>query len=143
MPIDSRCFRSLLSGRRSLFIALAFFLLMTAVGAIPGEANALAEIIPDKLSHFVAYAFISVLLFAGIAGSPIRRAWRTMLGVALLGLLDEAIQELMPYRNADLRDWQVDLLAAACASGTMAWRARLSRVAAHPQNGADAVRPRD
>jgi VanZ family protein len=136
MPIDGHGCRSFFSGRRSLFIAFAFFLLMTAVGAIPGEANALSEIIPDKLSHFVAYAFISVLLFAGIAGSPMRRAWRTLLIVALLGLLDEAIQELMPYRNADL-------LAAACASGTMAWRARLSRVAAHLQVGADTACPRD
>jgi VanZ family protein len=141
MPIDGRGRAPFFSGRRSLFAALAFFLLMSTIGAIPGEANALAEIIPDKLSHFVAYAFISVLLFGGIAGSPMRRAWRTVLAAALLGLLDEAIQELMPYRNADLRDWQVDLLAAACASGTMAWRARFSRVAAKLQTGADAARP--
>ena len=143
MPIDDHSRRSFFSGRRSLFVAFAFFLLMTAVGAIPGEANALSEIIPDKLSHFVAYAFISVLLFAGIAGSPIRRAWRTLLIVALLGLFDEAIQELMPYRNADLRDWQVDLLAAVCASGTMAWRARFSRVVAELRTGTDAARPGD
>jgi VanZ family protein len=141
MPIDGPGRTLFFSGRRSLFAALAFFLLMSTIGAIPGEANALSEIIPDKLSHFVAYAFISVLLFGGIAGSPMRRAWRTVLAAALLGLLDEAIQELMPYRNADLRDWQVDLLAAACASGTMAWRARFSRVAAKLQTGADAARP--
>jgi len=133
----------LFSGRRSLLAALGFFLLMSAVGAIPGEANALAEIIPDKLSHFVAYAFISVLVFGGISGNPIRRAWCTMLIVALLGLLDEAIQGLMPYRNADLRDWKVDLLAAACASGTMAWRARLSRVAAALQTGSETAHAQD
>jgi VanZ family protein len=72
-----------------------------------------------------------------------RRAWRTMLIVALLGLLDEVIQGLMPYRHADLRDWKVDLLAAACASGTMAWRDRHSRIASRLHADADAARTQD
>jgi VanZ family protein len=103
---------TMITPRRCLQAAIAFFLLMVCIGAIPGKASAVADMIPDKLLHFVAYAVLSCLLYGGMAGSRAARALRTLCLIALLGALDEAIQWLMPYRNANLLDWKFDMLAA-------------------------------
>ncbi|MDP3842575.1 MAG: VanZ family protein [Oxalobacteraceae bacterium] len=93
-------------------IAFAFFALMVAIGAIPGEATALSAMVPDKLLHFTAYASLSGLIYSGLTGRPLSRAVRTLLAIALLGGLDETIQSFMPYRSADWADWEFDMLAA-------------------------------
>lgn len=97
----------------SLIIALAFFAAMLAIGAIPGEANALSAQISDKLLHFLAYSFLTCCLYASISGDKLRRAWISLLLVGVLGALDETIQRFMPYRSCDLEDWLFDILAGA------------------------------
>ena len=103
---------TLCTPRRCRIIAAAFFLLMLAIGAVPGEAQALSDTFGDKLLHLVAYSFLTCLLFGGLSGAIAVRAWRTIMAIGLLGGLDEAIQSFMPYRNASTTDLALDMLAA-------------------------------
>lgn len=104
---------ALFTPRRCIAAALAFFLLMLGVGAIPGKANALSAVIYDKLLHMTAYGFMSVLLYLGLSGRALGRGFLTLLTVGVMGALDEALQSTMSYRNASLADWQADMLAAS------------------------------
>lgn len=110
MPISET--RPLIGATRCLGIAFAFFTLMVLICAIPGNAKAASAIINDKILHFVAYGFLSCLIYGGLAGRLLNRAVRTVLAIALLGGLDETIQIFMPYRSADLADWEFDMLAS-------------------------------
>lgn len=98
--------------RFGLIAALLFFFLMIVLGSLPGRAEALSSLTHDKLLHFAAYSVISLLLYAGMEGSRLKRAMKTLLSVALLGLLDETIQHFLHYRNSDVRDWLFNMLAA-------------------------------
>lgn len=98
--------------QRCQIIAAAFFVLMLLIGAIPGEAAALSDAVGDKLLHLCAYSFLTCVLFGGLSGNSAGRAFRTMMMIGLLASLDEGIQSLMPYRNANLTDWMFDILAA-------------------------------
>ncbi len=104
--------RNLLTPRFSLLTGGAFFLLMVAIGAIPGEATGLAAKIPDKLLHFIAYSFLTCCIHRSLNCGLLSRAVRTVMIVGVLGALDENIQRFMPYRSCDLKDWIFDLLAA-------------------------------
>jgi hypothetical protein len=61
-----------------------------------------------------AVAFLSCLIYGGLEGNPLNRALCTLLLIGFLGALDEGIQSFMPYRTADLADWEFDMLAALC-----------------------------
>lgn len=102
----------LLPQRYCLLAALAFFVLMVAIGAVPGKAQEISSLMYDKLLHFIAYAFLSLLLYAGLRGHPAIRALHTLLAAAALGGLDEAIQSLVTYRDASWADWQTDVIAS-------------------------------
>ena len=104
--------RTLITPKRCRLAAFAFFALMVAIGAIPGEAKALSAMVDDKLLHFAAYSCLAGMIYFSLAGGPANRALRTLLAIALLGGLDETIQSFMPYRSADLADWAFDMLAA-------------------------------
>jgi VanZ family protein len=121
--------------RRCLAVAFVFFALMVAIGAIPGEATALSATVPDKLLHFTAYASLTCLIYAGLTGRPLSRAMRTLLAIALLGGLDEAIQSFMPYRSADWADWEFDMLAALSCVVVLALLHTLREANARPSNG--------
>lgn len=97
---------------RCLLAALILFALMVAVGAVPGKAQALSAAVYDKLLHFAAYALLSGLVYGALSGRPAVRALRTLVVVGALGALDEAIQGLMPYRDANWMDWNFDMMAA-------------------------------
>jgi VanZ family protein len=131
-----RYFRVLAASGNRLTIAYLFFVLMVAIGSIPGEANALSATFGDKLLHFCAYAFLSALIFTGSSGNAWSRAARAFLAIACLGATDEMIQGLMPYRTADFADWAWDMLAATWtiallaaldAAGVRTGRRRTSR----------------
>ncbi|RJG05776.1 hypothetical protein D3870_06875 [Noviherbaspirillum cavernae] len=101
-------------------IAFAFFALMVGIGTVPGKATALSSAIYDKLLHFLAYAFITALIYAGLSGTRILRGLGTILVVGVLGAIDELSQGLMPYRHANFSDWSVDMIAAmACIASIM------------------------
>lgn len=124
----------ILSPRFCLYAACAFFSLMVLAGAIPGKAEALSAAVYDKLLHFSAYAFLSALIYGACCTNSIRpamRAVRTLLLIAILSTVDEGIQALMPYRDANLLDWIVNVLAAlatilALGAARAAWEAALA-----------------
>ena len=95
-----------------LTMLLIFFGTMVALGAIPGNANALSARMGDKTLHLLAYGFMSFLCFRSIKGSRCEQSVISLLIMALLGLLDESLQSLLPYRNASLVDWCFDMAAA-------------------------------
>jgi len=101
-----------LTPRRCLLVAMMLFMLMVVLGAIPGKAQELTTAVHDKLLHFLAYGLLSALIYGGLPTSPVTRCIATLIAVASLGAIDEAIQALLPYREASWFDWEVDMMAA-------------------------------
>lgn len=100
-----------LTPRRCLLAAVLMFILMVALGAIPGKAQELTSVVHDKLLHFLAYGLLSALIYGSLSGEPVERGLRTLIAIGTLGALDEAIQALLPYREASWLDWEVDMIA--------------------------------
>ena len=116
-----------------LFFLAAFFLSMVAIGSMPGEANALSSRFGDKPLHAAAYGLISVLAHWSLMGSRHARAIASVILVGLLGLLDESIQQLLPYRNASLSDWCFDIAAAIAVASFFWLRESHSARTIHPE----------
>ncbi len=95
-----------------MYLLLAFFSTMLALGAIPGNANALSDRFGDKLLHLLAYGFMAALCFHALRGRRLTQSLISLLIIALFGLIDELVQSLLPYRNASLLDWCFDIAAA-------------------------------
>ena len=114
-------------GVRPLWLAALalFFVAMVAGGALPGQADLLSARYGDKLLHVLAYAFMTLLGYAAVVAPPLHRAAATVGGIALLGLADESIQSLLPYRNASAADWCFDVGTAALVT-LLLTRARLT-----------------
>ena len=92
---------------------LVLFALMVLLGSVPGQAESLSDRFGDKFLHMLAYTALSTLCYQSWRTSRSRRVALTVGCIALLGLIDESVQALLPYRQASLADWGVDLLAAA------------------------------
>lgn len=77
----------------------------------------------DKVVHALAYAGLASLLFVSVAVFR-RVTWRTQ--VVLLAVLaayataDELLQDFVPRRTSDFKDWCADLLGAS-VSLTLCW----------------------
>ncbi len=99
-----------------LALLVLFFMLVVVGGAVPGQAHRLSAQFGDKLLHVLAYTGLTLLCFACVSAPPLHRTAVTLGGVALLGLADEAIQSLLPYRNASLADWCFDIGTATLVS---------------------------
>jgi len=93
-------------------LLLAFFIIMLALGAIPGNADALSDRFGDKPLHLLAYGFMAALCLQSLQGRRLAQSLLSVLIIALLGLIDELVQSLLPYRNASLLDWCFDIAAA-------------------------------
>ncbi len=106
---DSSFFRPALA-RFCLPAAVIFYLTMIIVGNWPGLAAELSASVGDKFLHFGAYSILSTLIYVSVAR---RRGLTTLLTISALGLVDEGIQSLFPYRQADLLDLLTDILAAS------------------------------
>lgn len=107
-------------------LLMLFFALMVGIGALPGEAELLSARFGDKLLHVLAYGLMAAICFhVPRAGSATRAAF-TLGMIALLGLADEAIQSLLPYRNASLADWWFDIGTAAIVASVLALRSRIN-----------------
>lgn len=116
--------------RAAWLLALAgFFLAMLALGSIPGEAQALSDRYGDKLLHTLAYGFMTVLCHRGLLAPPVLRMMMTIAIMALLGLVDESLQSLLPYRNASALDWCFDIAAAATVAVLLTLRAHFFQAA--------------
>lgn len=69
----------------------------------------------DKLVHLVAYAGLASLLYVVVALFR-RVTWKTHLAmfvaIAVYATADELLQDFVPHRTSDLKDWSADLLGA-------------------------------
>lgn len=110
--------------RLRLAALLLSFALVVGLGAIPGQADALSQQVGDKLLHVLAYGAMAALCFHALQANALLRAVFTVGTIALLGLADESIQSLLPYRNASLRDWWFDIGTAAIVALVLLLRAR-------------------
>ena len=97
---------------RWMCLLLVFFIIMLVLGAVPGNADALTNRFDDKLLHLIAYSCMAALCFQSLQGRRLIQSLTSLLIIALLGLIDELVQLLLPYRNASLIDWCFDIAAA-------------------------------
>ncbi|WEF30661.1 VanZ family protein [Pseudoduganella chitinolytica] len=106
--------------------AWAIFAMIVIVGSIPGARADAAEVASGVVLHSCAYAVLAFLIFTGSHGTPAQRAGKAVLTIAAMGAIDECVQSFLPYRHGALRDWYVDVTAAAIMSGAMwvLWRSR-------------------
>lgn len=107
-------------------VLAGFFLLMVTLGSIPGEANALSDRFGDKRLHLLAYGLMTLLCHQALAMKPLPRALLSLAAIALLGSVDEAIQSLLPYRNASIADWCFDIGSAVVVTATLLLLDRLT-----------------
>jgi len=120
LPLIQRFF-AFCSPGRCMASAIGFFLLMVGIGAVPGNAQTLSSAVHDKTLHFLAYALLSLLLYRGFSGGKTSmRSMKTIAAIGVLGAVDEAIQSLLPYREASLADWRIDVMAALVCMGLLA-----------------------
>ena len=107
--------------RHCIAVASVFFALLLSIGSVPGYAKAASAMIDHRILHFVAYGFLSALIYGCMSGVPARRAKYTLLVIAVLGALDETIQSFLPYRNGAFSDWVSDMLAALSCVAVLAF----------------------
>jgi hypothetical protein len=119
--------------RRPRFVAaILLFLLIVAIGSIPGARADIDQFAPGIVLHGVAYSFISLLLFTGCNGERGQRAAKAIVGAMLMGAMDESVQSMLPYRTAALTDWLIDVTAALLTTGLLwtllpSWTMALAR----------------
>jgi len=100
--------------------AISLFVLNCIIGSIPGARAEAAEFASGLVLHSCGYSFLTFLLFTGCQGMPAQRALKAVLGIAIMGAIDEYIQTFFPYRHGSVDDWLVDMAAALIAS-TVLW----------------------
>lgn len=103
-----------------LTAAILMYLTIITTGNIPGARADIDTYAPGAVLHSIAYAVLAALWFVGSAGSPLARAGKAVLAVAVMGACDEFIQSFFPYRGAAVSDWAVDVAAAVVASTVLA-----------------------
>lgn len=95
--------------RICLPVAAVFFAVLVTVGNLPGLAADMSDAFGDKRLHLAAYAFLTGLVYVSVNRRP---ALVAMLAAIAMGLVDESIQSLFPYRQAELLDLLADISAA-------------------------------
>jgi VanZ family protein len=100
--------------------AVLMYLTIITTGNIPGARADIGAYAPGPVLHSIAYAVLAALWFSGSRGTPLARACKAVLAVAVMGAGDEFVQSFFPYRGADVRDWAVDVTAAVVASTVLA-----------------------
>ncbi len=100
--------------------AIVLFILNCIVGSIPGMRAEAAQYASGVVLHSSGYSFLAFLLFTGCQGVPAQRALKAVLGIAIMGAVDEFVQSFFPYRHASVNDWLVDIAAAVIAA-TLMW----------------------
>ena len=99
--------------------AIVLFVLNVIIGSIPGARAGAAEIASGLVLHSFGYSVLAFLLFTGCTGLPSQRAMKAVLGVALMGAVDEFVQSFLPYRHGSISDWLVDMMAAVLTASVM------------------------
>jgi len=139
MPALSSLLQPTVNVRRALHaLALLGLVAILVAGSIPGARAEVGAYASGVVLHGMTYAFLASLWFLGSTGTPLQRALKAMLAIALMGAVDEWVQSFFPYRSGDVRDWLVDVMAATIASTVLAV---LATIAPAPQR-ATAAHPR-
>ena len=103
------------------FAVLAFAGLLFWAGAQP-IAVGLFPPPYDILAHFVAFSVLAVLIWRALGD---RLPWLAVVGVGLVGAMDEVHQFWLPGRDPTMKDWLMDVVAAIVTIAVlMLWRAR-------------------
>jgi len=95
-----------------LWVAFILYSAIIGIGSIPGARTEMGHFAPGLILHGSAYAVITLLLFAGMDGSRLKKSIAALLTVALMGALDEYVQSFLPYRTAAIGDWLIDCSAS-------------------------------
>jgi len=101
-------------------VALLGFAGIVIAGSIPGARAEVGQYAPGVVLHGLAYAVLTTLWFLASVGTPVQRALKAVLAIALMGAIDEGVQSFLPYRSGDVRDWMVDVTAATFAATALA-----------------------
>lgn len=91
--------------------AFVLYVLIVGLGSIPGARAEVGQFASGLVLHALAYSIVTFLLFTGSDGHPLGKALRVWVIVAIMGALDESVQSFLPYRNAAVHDWMVDVTA--------------------------------
>jgi VanZ family protein len=105
------------------YMGLLFFL--SAQSALPELPSSIPGIPNDKLAHFVAYAWLSLLVVWAVTEGKWRSVTLKAVVIAVVissayGYSDEYHQRFVPNRSYDLFDWATDTAGAALAA-VVAW----------------------
>jgi VanZ family protein len=100
--------------------AVLMYLTIITTGNIPGARADIGAYAPGPVLHSIAYAVLAALWFSGSRGTPLARACKAVLAIAVMGAGDEFVQSFFPYRGASVGDWAVDVSAAIVANSVMA-----------------------
>lgn len=127
MPVLSSLLQLPVHLRRTLHaFALLGLAAILVAGSIPGARAEVGAYASGLVLHGLTYAFLAALWFLGATGTPLQRALKAMLAIALMGAVDEWVQGFFPYRTGDVRDWLVDVSAATLSSTVLAVLATLA-----------------
>jgi uncharacterized membrane protein YoaK (UPF0700 family) len=99
--------------------AVLLFVLIVAIGSIPGARAEIATVASGLILHSVAYACVTFLLYTGCSGSRSERAVKAVLAVMAMGAIDETVQSFLPYRHGAVSDWMVDTCSALVTAGLL------------------------
>lgn len=99
--------------------ALTLFVLIVAIGSIPGARHEIAHLASGLILHGLAYSGITFLMYTGSRGSQLQRAAKAVLAVMLMGAIDECVQSFLPYRHGAVGDWMVDVSSAFLTAGLL------------------------
>lgn len=99
-----------------IWFGCLFYLAILVFGSIPGWRAELGHYAPGFALHSSAYGFLAVVFYYGIITGPWGRFAFALATVAVMGAGDEFVQSFFPYRNADVRDWAVDVAAGLVAA---------------------------
>lgn len=99
--------------------ALCLFLLIVAIGSIPGARAEIGNVASGIVLHSLAYSCVTFLLFTGSRGSRTQRAVKAVGAALAMGALDELVQGFLPYRVGAVSDWMVDASAALLTAGLL------------------------
>ena len=112
--------------------AIVLYLMIIALGSIPGARHDIGEYAPGIFLHSAAYAGLTMLLFSGSNGTRVQRSIKSVATIMAMGALDEAIQSLLPYRHGAVSDWLIDC-SAAIITALLLW-ALWPKLARAPQS---------
>lgn len=99
--------------------AVLLFVLIVAIGSIPGARAEIANVASGIILHSAAYACVTFLLYTGCSGSRSERAVKAVLAVMAMGAVDESVQSFLPYRTGAITDWMIDSSAALVTAGLL------------------------